>query len=195
MAMKTTKIKDAEIASMKISSLPSRPTAPTSFGGRGYTATEMKAAFDKLPLYLVEKFNSLIEDIAAEEDSIASAMLTGIGEGHTLAGLFSDVTSGAFAAYLDVLGSPLTERITEIRETLSSLMEAAGSSGESIASALAEVSACRREVSAATAAAAALDAKLDTTLERISESGLDPENLTIDCGTPADIAEASGGEV
>ena len=61
--MTTSKIIDSEIESLKISSLPTRPTAPTAFGGKGYTATEMKEAFDNLPLKIIEKFNALIDDI------------------------------------------------------------------------------------------------------------------------------------
>lgn len=61
--MNTKKITDSEIEALKIASLPTRPTAPTSFGGRGYTATEMKEAFDKLPLRIAEGFNSLIGEI------------------------------------------------------------------------------------------------------------------------------------
>ena len=45
--MKATKITDNEISDKLISSLPSRPTAPASFGGRGFSANEMKAAFDE----------------------------------------------------------------------------------------------------------------------------------------------------
>lgn len=61
--MNTKKILDSEIESLKVASLPTRPTAPTAFGGSGYTATEMKAAFDRLPLRIIEGFNSLIEEI------------------------------------------------------------------------------------------------------------------------------------
>ena len=35
--MTTNKITDSEIESLKVGSLPTRPTAPTAFGGRGYT--------------------------------------------------------------------------------------------------------------------------------------------------------------
>lgn len=61
--MKTQKISDSEIESLKIASLPTRPTAPTAFGGKGYTAIEMKQAFDKLPLRIIREFNSLISEI------------------------------------------------------------------------------------------------------------------------------------
>ena len=70
--MNTRKITDSDIASLKISSLPTRPTAPTSFGGKGYTATQMKAAFDQLPLYIITHLNTLIGEI--ENGMIASVI-------------------------------------------------------------------------------------------------------------------------
>ena len=61
--MNTTKITDTEIESLRVASLPTRPTAAAAFGGKGYTATEMKAAFDKLPMRIIDGFNSLIDEI------------------------------------------------------------------------------------------------------------------------------------
>ncbi len=61
--MNTKKITESEIEELKVASLPTRPTAPTAFGGKGYSATEMKEAFDRLPLYTIDRLNSLIEDI------------------------------------------------------------------------------------------------------------------------------------
>ena len=126
--MKTTKINDTDISSMLIASLPSRPTAPAAFGGRGYGAVEMKAAFDKLPLYLVSKFNSLLDDLATEgEEGALASIPTGISEGHTLFKLLSDIRSGSFAGYLDVFGESLSKRITDILSELSRLSDHAAS--------------------------------------------------------------------
>ncbi len=61
----TTKILPSEIADLKIASLPTRPTAPTTFGGMGYSAADMKAAFDALPLFIIERLNALIDDVAS----------------------------------------------------------------------------------------------------------------------------------
>lgn len=122
--MKTKKINDGDIADMKISSLPTRPTAPASFGGCGFTANDMKAAFDKLPLYLTECFNTLVEDIAAPPGAgISAVMPTGISEGHTLADLFRDIKSGNLSTYLTVAGSPLAVLIGEILTELEELRE------------------------------------------------------------------------
>ena len=124
--MLTTKITEDEIRGMKISSLPTRPTAPTSFGGRGYTAKEMKEAFDKLPLYIIDRFNSLLDDVYATGDSsLAGAVPSGIYEGHTLSRLFSDLLSGEAAGYIMVHGISLAECIAEIRENIEEIKKIA----------------------------------------------------------------------
>jgi hypothetical protein len=106
--MTTKKITEGEISTLKVASLPTRPTAPSAYGGRGYTALEMKAAFDKLPLFIAARFNALLDDIAADdENSLAAEIPTGIKEGHNLRRLFADVTSGEFAEYLDLDGVTL----------------------------------------------------------------------------------------
>lgn len=117
--MTSTKITETEISKLKVASLPSRPTAPKSFGGSGFTASEMKAAFDRLPLYIISRFNELIEDLTREGDEgVLGAIPSGIREEHTLADMLSDVVSGAFASYLQVLGSSLTETVSELREKI-----------------------------------------------------------------------------
>ena len=101
--MKTKKITENEISELKVASLPTRPTAPVAYGGRGFTSGDMKAAFDKLPLFIISRLNSLIEDITAGADSsICTDIKTGIKEGHTLHSLFSDILSGIFCEYLCV---------------------------------------------------------------------------------------------
>ena len=115
--MKTKKITESEIKDLKIASLPTRPTAPSAFGGRGYTAEDMKAAFDKLPLIAISRLNSLIDDVAGE-DGIVTSIPTGLSEGHTLAELFADIVSGAFAEYLMVGGRSLADAINEIEARL-----------------------------------------------------------------------------
>ena len=114
--MKATKITGGDIADKTVSSLPTRPTLPQAFGGKGYTATELKEAFDRLPLYIVEKFNELIDDIKCTNGStIADAILTGLDDGHTLLALFEDIKNGAFAGYLTVADMPLSEFLLKLR--------------------------------------------------------------------------------
>ena len=122
--MNTTKILDSEISDLKIASLPSRPTAPTAFGGKGYTSVEMKAAFDKLPLFIIKRFNTLLEDIAAVgEGSLSAESPTGISENHTLLNLFSDITSGHFPSYLSMGEETLAEMKARLTDENTSFEE------------------------------------------------------------------------
>ncbi len=120
--MKTEKITDEEIEKVKISSLPTRPCSDAAHGGAGLSAREMKEAFDKFPLLLAERINSLLADIeSAGEDSVAAKIPSGIAKGHTLAKMLSDIPSGAFASYLDVLGTPLTDTILSMKAEIAEL--------------------------------------------------------------------------
>ena len=117
--MRSKKINESEIESLKVSSLPTRPTAPAAFGGKGYTADELKAAFDALPLYIIEKFNSLIDDLTTEgEDGILADILTGIKSGHTLRDMLSDIRSGDFVSYLAVGDLTLGEYLAKMKTDL-----------------------------------------------------------------------------
>ena len=114
--MKSQKITDSEINDKKVASLPTRPTAPAAFGGKGYTATELKEAFDSLPLFLVEKYNSLIADICGEDGgSITDAVKTGISDTHTLAELFLDIVNGSFITYLAAPNGTVAEYLIKLR--------------------------------------------------------------------------------
>ncbi len=129
--MKSEKITEADIKDLRISSLSSNPTAPRSRGGNGMSAKEMKEAFDKLPLYILECYNRLIDDIVSfGEDSAAGSVPTGIKSGHTLHRLFCDIVSGDAASYLTVAGKSLSVQIAELNERMASLEALA--KGESI---------------------------------------------------------------
>ncbi len=120
--MKAQKILAEDVAVRTVSSLPARPTAPRETGGRGYTAREMRAAFDRLPLYIIERFNNLIEDIeAVGEGSLAAAIRTGITGSHTLCDLFGDIVSGKMASYMTVGDKTLEYVLTEIQKKLEAL--------------------------------------------------------------------------
>ena len=120
--MNTTKILDSEINNLKIASLPSRPTAPAAFGGKGYTSAEMKAAFDKLSLFIIKRFNMLLDDVTSQgEGSLAADIPTGISGTHTLSKLFSDIVTGDFAGYLSMGNESLSdmkERLAEEKESI-----------------------------------------------------------------------------
>lgn len=120
--MKAKKIETEDIKEMLVSSLPTRPTAPRAQGGMGYGATQMKCAFDRLPLYLVERYNELLEDIEKlGDDSLSAVIPTGIKDSHTLSDLFRDVESGAMATYLTFLGKSLFEHISHIYSELEAI--------------------------------------------------------------------------
>ena len=120
--MKARKIENADVKDILVSALPTRPTAPKSLGGMGYGASEMKSAFDKLPLYVIERYNELIEDISSLGiDSLAAAIPTGVKEEHTLNDLFTDIKSGAVAGYLTFLGKSLSEHVMRIYEELEAI--------------------------------------------------------------------------
>ncbi len=125
--MNATKILSEEINDLKVSSLPTRPTAKEELGGRGFSPMEMKEAFDKLPLFIIERFNALLDDISAEgAGSVLNEIKTGLSDGHTLYSFFKDIKEGGFASYLKVLDKPLALYIAEIEERLSSLEERIG---------------------------------------------------------------------
>ena len=120
--MKAKKILNSDIEHILISSLPSHPTAPRAFGGRGYSATEMKEAFDKLPLYIIEEHNKLISDIKDfSENSLAAAIPTGIKEEHSLHDLFEDINSGELATYFGILGKSLLSHLITIYAAIDEL--------------------------------------------------------------------------
>lgn len=114
--MKSRKITEGDIADKRVASLPTRPTAPTAFGGKGYTPTELKEAFDKLALHVVERYNELIDDIVGTPgESISDAIKTGISDTHTLADMFSDIKDGTFIGYLRAPVGTLAEYLADLR--------------------------------------------------------------------------------
>ena len=114
--MKSQKILESDISDLKISSLPTRPNSPSAFGGKGYTSIDMKEAFDKLPLFIIERLNMLIDDINGESgESISTVIKTGIYEGHTLDQMFVDMVSGGMANYFTVFGQSLTTFLGRLR--------------------------------------------------------------------------------
>lgn len=122
--MKASKITEAEMEPLKIASLPTRPTAPSAFGGRGYTATEMKAAFDRLPCLIAERFNALIDDLTGTD--IADVMPTGISGLATLSALYAGIEDGTLASKIRIGDVTLTAMLTEMQESIDRLAEASG---------------------------------------------------------------------
>ena len=106
--MKSKIITDAEVEHLKVSSLPTRPTAKEAFGGKGYSADEMKAAFDKLPEFILEKLNLLISELTNPgEDSYVGNFKIGIVDSYTLQNLLDGIVNGEFANLLIINGRSL----------------------------------------------------------------------------------------
>ena len=200
--MESIKIKEADIADLKVSSLPSRPTAPKAFGGCGYTATEMKAAFDRLPLYIIEKFNSLIDCLITNgEGSLAQQVPSGISPGHTLSDMLSDILTGAFAAYLSVSGASLSDTLSAMSDkdeeslaliaTQNAKLNAQNLKITNHKAALDEatdrITAAEERITANESGVSALQTRVSS-LESAAGEGVDLENVVIDCGAPADYA-------
>ena len=120
--MKATKITMSEAEPLLIASLPTRPTAPGAFGGKGYTATEMKAAFDKLPLLIIERFNALIESI--EDGGVCEEMPTGIDGAPTLKELINSFSDGALASVIAYRDTTLTAFLEALRADVDRLIGA-----------------------------------------------------------------------
>lgn len=115
--MQTKKITGEEIADISVSSLPTRPTSDYLYGGEGYSSAQMKAAFDRLPLYIIDAFNRLVEDIECDgENSLAASIPTGIEDGHTLYNIFQDIKNGSFASYIRIGGEPLPTILARLME-------------------------------------------------------------------------------
>ena len=123
--MKSKKIEKNEYEALTVSSLPSNPTAKVGYGGLGFSATQMKAAFDALPIFIIDRLNMLIADICeAPTKSVSTQIKTGIGgEAHTLFNLFTDIESGRFASYLFVGEGTLANEIADIKERIRALEE------------------------------------------------------------------------
>lgn len=180
-------IKDTDVEALKVSSLPSRPTAPKSFGGAGYTAKEMKAAFDRLPLYIIERLNEIIEAVG-DEDGIIADMPSGIREGHTLKQLIEDVTNGNLSSYLNVLGRPLSQVISDIEAVVNELKESDESEIDSITGAITAL-----ETSVASLAEKVRDIRDETALLETKYVALisDTDLISERCSTLESQAEAT----
>ncbi len=114
--MKAKIIKNEEIESLKVAALPNRPTAPEEYGGSGFSAREMKEAFDRLPLYLMEKYNELISDIEAEgEDSVAHSIKIGLGEKISLRDFIDWFSNGKILSFIPAGDGNLAQFLTQLR--------------------------------------------------------------------------------
>ena len=122
--MYANKITDTEVSTNRIGSLPTRPTASTAFGGKGYSSTQMKEAFDKLPMLIIHRFNLLLDDIrGVDEEAMSAEMPTTIKPGQSLMNMFQDILNGDFAAYLKVGEQSLAKAIADIYTEIQSIKD------------------------------------------------------------------------
>ncbi len=127
--MKSKKIQESEVSALKISSLPTRPTAKEAFGGKGFSAEEMKAAFDRFPEFILEKLNLLIDDLLRPgEESYVGSFKIGIIENYTLQNLIDGIVNGELATLIMVNGRTLFERLDTIERDLRDLKYGSGAS-------------------------------------------------------------------
>ena len=115
--MSIEKLTESEMNEQGVVSLPTRPNGDYASGGEALSASELKERFDRLPRYIAERLNLLIEALnaspAGREEAIAELILTGMfpstDAGHTLADLFREILNGDFAGYLSVGTETLSE--------------------------------------------------------------------------------------
>ena len=125
--MKAKKITEAEIEKLKISYLPPRPTAPLKLGGLGYTSKDMREAFDKLSLFIIERFNELIDDIETEStDSIINTIQVGYGTGITLMEFLFAFANGQILSNIPMGEETLLEYLMRMRNDVDECMAALG---------------------------------------------------------------------
>lgn len=109
---------------LSISSLPTRPNTPASFGGMGFSSADMKSAFDALTFYVIEKYNELIDSVSETgTGSFANYIPTGFFPGHTLSMMFTDIRDGNFSSYISLGNKSLITTIEEIQEALDKIKE------------------------------------------------------------------------
>ena len=77
MTEKFKKIEANEIDSRSVARLATTPTKPMAFGESGFDAKALKARFDMLPIYIIERLNEIFEGITSGD--LAGAMVTGKG--------------------------------------------------------------------------------------------------------------------
>jgi hypothetical protein len=122
--MTTKKITSEETSALAVESLPTRPTESTAFGGKGYTSTEMKAAFDRLPKLIIERFNHLIDDI--EDGSILEDIKTKNENMPSVSDLIDGMKDERLATAITVFGTSLKLVLHNLREDVNMLMKAIG---------------------------------------------------------------------
>lgn len=125
--MSISKITPEEILQNAVSSLATRPSAPSLYEGKSLSAKELKAAFDRLPRLAIARLNALIDALGlygteGEKNAFADYIATGLAANHSLSDLFREISSGVLATRLSVGdGKTLSTWITACAEKLVAL--------------------------------------------------------------------------
>ena len=88
----------------------------------------MKAAFDRLPLLIIERFNELIGDI--ENGEAFESVPTGIDGAPTIAELLRAFTAGTLASIITYRDTTLTAYLEALRSDVDRLIAKAEEGGE-----------------------------------------------------------------
>lgn len=123
--MSIQKITQSEILENGVRSLSTRPSTPSLYSGNTLSAEELKAAFDKLPILIAERFNALLLstglfDEAHPADTLSDLIATGLDASHSLSNFFEDVKNGNLALYLAANGEgdPLADVLAELKRAI-----------------------------------------------------------------------------
>ena len=122
--MTTKKITSEQISENAVASLPTRPTASVAFGGKGYTSTEMKEAFDRLPKLIIERFNLLLSDLS--DGQILSDIPTDNEVVPTLRELIDGISNEQLSSAITVFGTSLRSFLLKLRGDVDTLIREAG---------------------------------------------------------------------
>lgn len=161
-----------------ISNLPTRPNAsPSNFGGGGLSASQMKKAYDAMPLFIIARFNELIDYINGKGDArleddildaikdvLASKVETKIEGIATLSDFFESVESGDLAKAIRVSdGKSLDETLKTIGEETITEVERilAKYEAEKLAPIVAEADILRESVSSAQSRLSRVEKKVE----------------------------------
>ena len=81
MSLKTLKISEDTMEKIGVSSLPTRPNAPVTSGGQGFSPSAMRARFDALPRHIAGQFNALIDKLTSANGEYSITALQGLVNG------------------------------------------------------------------------------------------------------------------
>lgn len=149
------KILQSDYDKTRVSRLPDRPNVGRAMGGQGLSAQELKARLDASSSLIVERFNALIEALSGvDEDGercegVADLMMTGLGDGYSLADLFAGLSSGeaaqrikagigeytlkGYLQYIKQITEELEKEQNTVKDTISKTIEKAVEEAEAAA--------------------------------------------------------------